>query len=102
MKGIITEYDNICACCGKPAEAEHHLIFGKSKDFSEENGLKIPMCNKCHNMGKTLERIHDNPKAEWLSKVVGQLGWEKHAVAGGMTEKEAREAFRQCHGESYL
>lgn len=30
--------------------------------------------------------------AEMMSKMMGQLAWEKHAVAGGKTEKEAREA----------
>jgi len=37
-----------------------------------------------------------------LSKMMGQLAWEKHAVAGGKTEKEAREAFRSRYGISYL
>lgn len=102
MKGIVTEYNSICACCEKPAEAQHHLIFGKLKDLAEDDGLKIPLCNNCHNMGRTMERVHDNAKAEWLSRVAGQLAWEKHAVAGGMPEDEVREAFRRRYGESYL
>lgn len=40
--------------------------------------------------------------AEMMSKMMGQLAWEKRAVAGGKTEKEAREAFRSRYGISYL
>ena len=64
----------------------------------EEDGLKIPCCNNCHNIGDVLTRIHGNPMAEMM----GQLAWEKRAVAGGKTEKEAREAFRSRYGISYL
>lgn len=40
--------------------------------------------------------------AEMMSKMMGKLAWEKRAVAGGKTEKEAREAFRSRYGISYL
>lgn len=103
MKGIVTEYNEICAICGKSAESQHHLIYGNGRRaLAEADGLKIPCCHKCHNMGELLRRIHDNPMAEKLSKMVGQLAWEKHAVASGMSENEAREAFRLRYDESYL
>lgn len=53
-------------------------------------------------MGDVLERIHENPMAEKLSKIVAQLAWEKDAVAHGETEEEARNAFRIRYGESRL
>lgn len=63
-KGIVTEYPEICIFCGRQAEAEHHLIFGTAgRELSEKDGLKIPVCNNCHNMGQKLCRIHENP---WL------------------------------------
>lgn len=40
--------------------------------------------------------------AEMMSKMMGQLAREKRAVAGGKTEKEAREALRSRYGISYL
>lgn len=57
-KSIVTEYDGICFFCGKTAECEHHLLFGNGiRELAEQDGLKVPMCNKCHNMGKQIERI---------------------------------------------
>ncbi len=102
-KGIVTEYNDYCVFCGKPTEAQHHLIWGKgNRDKAENDGIKIPCCNKCHNMGDVLERIHENPMAEKLSKIAGQLAREKHEVACGLTEEMARSEFRLRFGESYL
>ena len=62
-KGIVTEYPEICIFCGRQAEAEHHLIFGTAgRELSEKDGLKIPVCNNCHNMGQKLCRMHENPR----------------------------------------
>ena len=77
-KSIVTEYDGICFFCGKPAECEHHLLFGNGiRELAEQDGLKVPMCNKCHNMGKQIERIHENIMAEKLSKMLGQAIYMK-------------------------
>lgn len=112
-KGIVTEYPEICIFCGRQSEAEHHLIFGTAgRELSEKDGLKIPVCNNCHNMGQKLCRIHENPMAEKLSKMLGQAIWEKEWILAngpyaGMPDtqqesKKAREAFRKRHGRSYL
>ena len=101
-KRNITEYNEYCLFCGRPVEAKHHLIGGPNRKKAEEDGLKIPCCNNCHNIGYVLTRILGNPMAEMMSKMMGQLAWEKRAVAGGKTEKEAREAFRSRYGISYL
>lgn len=94
-KGIVTDYDNICFFCGKPAECEHHLLFGKGiRDLAEEDGIKVPSCHKCHNIGSISERIHDNSMAEKLSKKLGQAIYEK--------EIGTREEFRRRYGKSYL
>ena len=102
MKVTVTEYNNYCLFCGKPTEAKHHLIYGKNRTMAEEDGLKIPVCNNCHNMGDILNRIHENPMAEIMSKIIGQLAWEKAAVANGISEADARESFRLRYKESYL
>lgn len=112
-KGIVTEYSEICIFCGRQSEAEHHLIFGTAgRELSEKDGLKIPVCNNCHNMGQKLCRIHENPMAERLSKMLGQAIWEKEWIlANGpydaksdsqQESKKAREAFRKRYGRSYL
>lgn len=105
MKSVLAEYVEYCAFCGKPAEAEHHLIFGIGmRGLAEEDGLKLPACNSCHNMGAKSERIHGNPMAEKLSKMLGQIAWEKEYYKGLLEEKQdpARETFRQRYKRSYL
>lgn len=94
-KSIVTGYEKICFFCGGPAECEHHLLFGNGiRELAEQDGLKVPACNKCHNMGDKLNRVHDNPMAEKLSKILGQAVYE--AKIG------TREEFRKRYGKSYL
>jgi hypothetical protein len=94
-KSIVTDYTTICFFCGEPAECEHHLLFGKGiRELAEQDGLKVPACNKCHNMGKNTERIHDNSMAEKLSKMLGQAIFENRIGT--------REEFRARYGKSYL
>lgn len=94
-KGIVAERDDVCIFCGRPAEAEHHLIFGTAgRELCERDGLKVPICNNCHNMGEVTRRIHDNPMAERLSKMLGQAVFEGKIGT--------REQFRERYGKSYL
>jgi hypothetical protein len=96
MKSIVTEYVNYCIFCGKPAECEHHLLFGTSdRKLAESDGIKVPSCNNCHNLAvKATDRIHGNVMAEKLSKMLGQAIWE--------SRYGDREAFRKRYGKSYL
>lgn len=94
-KGIVTEYKNICFFCGAKAECEHHLLFGTGiRSLAEKDGLKVPSCHRCHNIGAINERIHENSMAEKLSKMLGQAIYEK--------EIGSREEFRRRYGKSYL
>lgn len=104
MKSILTKYTDNCMFCGKPTTIPHHFLFGKGiRGLAEEDGVKGPVCSNCHTLGWPVSsRIHDNPMAEKLSKMVGQLAWEKRKVASGMTEDDAREEFRKRYGVSYL
>lgn len=95
MDSIVTEYKDICFFCGKPAEAEHHLIFGVGlREICDNDGLKVPTCNNCHNMGEVKRRIHDNPMAERLSKMLGQAIYE--------SQIGTRKEFIKKYGRSYL
>lgn len=127
MNGIVTEHTGICVFCGRPAECEHHLIFGSAgRSLSERDGLKVPCCNACHNMGAVISRIHGNPMAEKLSKMLGQAIWEKEQILqkeaetakalayefgsvefNALREKQStsqkvREDFRKRYGKSYF
>ena len=96
MEGIVTQYKNICFFCGKPSECEHHLLFGNGiRKLAEVDGIKVPSCNRCHNLARKPEdRIHENPMAEKLSKMLGQAVWE--------SRYGAREDFCKRYGKSYL
>ena len=103
-KGIVTDYPNICIFCGGYAEEEHHLLFGHGlRPLADTAGIKVVTCRKCHTGAtKVQERLHDNSIAEKLSKIAGQLAWEKHDVAQGHTEEESRTRYRNRYGVSYL
>lgn len=100
---------NRCELCKENyAECYHHLIFGYGmRKLADQDQLVIHICNRCHNMSDN--SIHNNPLASELSKKLGQALWEAKAIARcvpeGMQEKiaqEAREAFRERYGRSYL
>ena len=94
-KSIVTDYDEICFFCGRKAEGEHHLVFGMgNRELCDKDGLTVPTCNNCHNMGDISSRVHDNPMAEKLSKMLGQAIYEGQIGT--------REEFRQRYGKSYL
>lgn len=115
-KSVVTEYMEVCAMCGRTSECIHHLIFGTAgRELSEKDGLKLPLCDDCHNMGEKLRRIHENPAAEKLSKMLGQALWEKEWILNdvildpGNEEKKieaerklARKEFMKRYGKSYL
>ncbi len=93
-KSIITDEDR-CFFCGGKRQCDHHLLFGMgNRELAEKDGLKVPSCNKCHNLGQIIERIHENPMAEKLSKMLGQAIYE--AKIG------TRDEFRRRYGKSYL
>lgn len=110
MKSKVTDYNQYSAFSGAPAECQHHLIYGRGKhNLSDEDGLVIGLLNKEHNMSQngTIEQIHGNPAAEHLSKIAGQLAWERNYLIdkfGDYDElsSECREAFRKRYSISYL
>lgn len=113
-KSIVTEYEDISTFSGAPAECRHHLCFGRGiRELAEQDGLWIPLTNAEHNMSPNGQRwqVHENAPAEALSKIAGQLAWEKEYIANELcaTEslkkimyKEAREEFLRRYGISYL
>ena len=75
-KSIVTRYEKYSAFSGAPAECEHHLIFGKGvHKLADADGLTIGLLHKEHNLSPkgTIDQIHENPAAEKLSKMCGQL-----------------------------
>ncbi len=106
-KSIITEYENISAFSSAPAACKHHCVFGRgNRDLAEKYGLWIPLTHSEHNMSPNglIYQIHENPAAEKLSKMVGQLAFEKEYYKRkcGIYDDPAREEFRKIFKESFL
>ena len=113
-RSILTEYQDISAFSGKPRECDHHLVFGRGlKELSEKDGLWIPLQNCEHNCSSkgTIYQIHDNPAAENLSKMLGQVAWEKEFLAKELEKQgydkedildKARTSFMARYGRSWL
>lgn len=106
MKSIVTEYEDISAFTAAPADCKHHLVFGTGlRELADKDGLWIPLTNAEHNMSPygLSYQVHENFAAEKLSKIAGQLAWEKNAIfQTGCNPTEARIFFRQRYGISYL
>lgn len=105
-RSIVTRYEGLSVMSGLPRECRHHLIFGSGKrEKAEEDGLWIPLTHKEHNMAThRSEQIHGNPRAEFLSKLAGQLTFEKEYYRRQLCrdgQDPAREVFRERYGESY-
>ena len=108
MRSKVTQYNDICFFCGLPTEGTHHLIFGTAnRTLSDKDGLFVPICGKCHTLGPVTERIHDNPMAEKLSKMLGQAIFERNYYKDlwyqlNRDEDEARQSFTERYERNYL
>lgn len=93
-----------CELCGKPASERHHLIFGRGmRPLADEDGLTMDLCDSCH------KSIHSSVAAAKLSKIVGQLIWQKMALTealecNGIEEAEeyTEERFRTRYGRTWV
>lgn len=109
-KTILTKYPDYSVFSGTPATCSHHLCFGRFgawRDLSEKFGLTIPLTDAEHNMSSkgTIKQIHGNTAAEKLSKMLGQVAFEKEFYRKKVIEGDsdpAREEFRRLFGESFL
>lgn len=84
---------------GTPNVQRHHIFGGPNRDLSDQDGLWVPLTLE-HHEGKN--GVHMNKEMKVLMHIIGQLGWEKHCIANGETEENARELFRKRYGRSYL
>lgn len=116
-KSIVTEYTDISAFSGAPAQCSHHLVYGRGlRELADEDFLILPLTHAEHNASPygNLYQIHGNPVAEKLSKMLGQACFETNYLAEQLTKpvnvqqtnqmwrEEARQAFMKRYGISYL
>lgn len=92
---MITKYRNICAICGVPSSEIHHLVYGRGlRELADSDGLTAPLCGECH------RAIHSNGTAGALSKMLGQMYFERCMAELGC--EDSREVFMKRYGRSYL
>lgn len=116
------EKSNICALCGDYCKSvEHHLVFGSGlRELADEDDLIIDLCIDCHTLAfRTIDRIHDNVAAERLSKMLGQMMYERNAIAKMLVvnqnvpademkyvedtvKNKVRQQFLKRYGRSFL
>lgn len=114
-ESILTSDSERCYFCGRPAHGVHHLIFGAGmRNLADDDQIFIPICDMCHMYGHIDDemglgfakesRIHDNPMAEKLSKMLGQAVWEMAELAKHDPEvlELTKTKFRKRYGRSYL
>lgn len=66
-----------CYMCGGRATEMHHIMHGSDKKISEELGLMVPLCRRCHervhHVGGEYDRILKvNAQRVYLQKVFGK------------------------------
>ena len=119
-KSIVTNFTEFSVFSGTPTNTMHHLIFGTSlRRLADEDMLVIPVTDSEHNMSSQGNeyQIHHNPVDEKLSKMLGQMAWEKNYLAKKLARvnedgldiqtieewsDEARNEFRKRYGVSFL
>lgn len=83
-----------CEICGKPNAEVHHLVFGiANRKLSDADELVMDCCRECH------EFMHKNGT---VSRIIGQLMYERNKCAEGYSIDAARQSFRLRYGKSYL
>ena len=83
-----------CAICGKPGAELHHLVFGTAnRKLSDADELVLNVCREHH------EFMHNNAT---VSRIIGQLMYERNKCAEGYSIDAARQSFRQRYGRIYI
>ena len=108
MRSVVTRYEDYSVFSGSPAECVHHLCFGSGmRDLSEKFGLWIPCLHTEHNMSPKglINQIHANPRAEDLSKMLGEIAFEKEYYRRQCVSDDsdpARDEFMKIFGRAYI
>ena len=82
-----------CYLCGEYGQTEEHHIFGgPNRPLSEQYGLKVDLCLKCHRFGN--HAVHKDQAVMNELHKQGQEAFENHFGS--------RQQFMQIFGRNYL
>lgn len=92
MKSII-QTDPKCFLCQQAIGTQtHHIFGGLNRGHSEQDGLTVRLCAKCH------DDVHFSPTMSGpLMKALHRLGQTQYEATG-----HTREEFMKRYGKNYL
>lgn len=91
MKSIIQDKKDCYFCHTTQNLHDHHIYFGKNRKISEQNGFKVWLCAKHHNM--SIDSVHENHIRDIFLKQLCQSVYE---------QEHTRKEFMQLIGKNYL
>ena len=113
MKSIITNDLKHCLISFSPNVQMHHVIEGKNRKLSDEDGLIVPLSPTLHNEGQKPipgERcdVHHCKNMSVLMHIIGQQAWmmnyiiERYELPFEGIKEEAKYEFMKRYGKNYL
>lgn len=93
MRSIIQTDNELCFICKKAIGTETHHIFpgNPNRRHSEDDGLKIRICRRCH------DELHFGKKSGEMMDKLQRLGQEKYEATIG-----TRDEFIKRYGRNWL
>ena len=92
-KSILVSQKGRCYLCGRYTQTEdHHIFGGHNRTLSEQYGLKVYLCQECHQFGE-----HAVHKDQTVMDELHRQGQEAFEEQIG-----SREQFRKIFGRSWL
>lgn len=112
-RSIITNDMDHCIISFSPNVEMHHVLEGKNRKLSDEDGLMVPLSKELHNEGKKPDvgercDAHHCKKMSTLLHIIGQQAWmmnyiiERYELPFEGIKAEAEEEFRRRYGKNYL
>ena len=102
-ESIMPTEKGICYICGcNQGRERHHCLHGTAnRQKAEEHGLWVWLCHECHRTGKW--SVHKCVATDVMLEKDAQSIWEmKYVIKNDSTPEEARMAFMDIFGKSYI
>ena len=93
----------LCGCSLKNGYRHfHHCIHGTAnRQIADREGLGVYLCPPCHKYSK--HAVHSDKSVDMMLEREAQDVWEtKYIIEHDCTREEARNAFRELFGKSYI
>lgn len=102
-KSIMPTEKGVCYICGCNQGSErHHCFHGTAnRQVAEGEGLWVLLCGECHRVGRW--SVHQCKSTDMMLEQDAQTLWEtQYIIKNDSTKEEARMAFMELFGKSYI